>query len=85
MWVIPNCLQIVVCFTHFGFWNGQHCKSGIIFQHNSYMNTTIRIQTPGLLTFGQFLKKLNKRIKKKNKGKNELQGFWFSTYFFGYL
>lgn len=47
------------------------------------MNTIIRIQTPGLLSFGQFFKK-KKKIETQ-KGQNKLQGFWFSTYFFGYL
>jgi len=46
------------------------------------MNTIVRIQTPGLLSFGQFFKKKKRELK---KGQNNLQGFWFSTYFFGYL
>lgn len=45
------------------------------------MNTIIRIQTPALLSFGQFFKKKTRFL----KGQSKLQGFWFSTYFFGYL
>lgn len=46
------------------------------------MNTIRRIQTPGLLSFGQFFKK---KKKETQKGQNKLQGFWFTTYFFGNL
>lgn len=49
------------------------------------MNTIVRIQTPGLLSFGQFFKKKKKKKGELKKGQNKLQGFWFSTYFFGYL
>lgn len=61
--------------------------SHVAFQNKSHMSTIRRIPTPGLLSFGQFLKKKKKQKTKKatQKGQNELQGFWFSTYFFGYL
>lgn len=47
------------------------------FKHNSYMNTIKIIQTPGLLSFGQFFEKKNKKKKKLKKGKINYRVFGF--------
>lgn len=70
-------------------------KSRVSFWDDSLNGETKkRIQSSGLVPFGQFLNS-NKIIitvilitittKQLKKGKNKRQGFWFSTYFFGNL
>lgn len=76
-----NHLQILVCFTHFGFWNDQHCKSWILgtqwLKEYSYRNSNA-----WFVVFWPVLQE-NKKTnikRKKHKVQNKLQGFWFSTY-----
>lgn len=73
------------------FWNGQHCKSCVISKNKSWMSRIKkkRVESSGLVSFGQFLNNNNRNNNNNNKtthkGQNKRQGFWFSTYFFGNL